>query len=89
MIIASQNMKMMVLNGKNLMTVEVEVVLLKYPWIRMMNGILMTRSGCADDRTSVFITEGTQLFSNIFWDVEFWGWGDESKVFFHSSNLVF
>ena len=43
----------------------------------------MTRSGFADDMTSVFITEvGTQLFSNIVWDVEFWGWGDESKVFF-------
>jgi hypothetical protein len=43
----------------------------------------MTRSGCADDRTSVFITEdGTQLFSNIFWDVEFGDGAMSPRSFF-------
>ncbi|KAL9379312.1 hypothetical protein Peur_027794 [Populus x canadensis] len=30
--------------------------------------------------TCVFIIEASsQLFSNIVWDVKFWGWGDKSK----------
>jgi len=37
----------------------------------------MTRSGLADDMTCVFIIgASSQLFSNIVWDVKFWGWGD-------------